>query len=48
MHTMMREDHVRNRLQGDPMRISLDWWAVLAAAVAVVLIKTGLIAGIPW
>ena len=22
------------------MRISLDWWAVLAAAVAVVLIKT--------
>jgi hypothetical protein len=45
---MMREDHVGNRLQGDPMRISLDWWAVLAAAVAVVLIKTGLIAGIPW
>jgi hypothetical protein len=34
--------------QGDPMRISLDWWAVLAAAVAVVLIKTGLVAGIPW
>jgi hypothetical protein len=34
--------------QGDPMRISLDWWALLAAAVAVVLIKTGLVAGIPW
>jgi len=30
------------------MRISLDWWAVLAAATAVVLIKTGLIVGIPW
>jgi hypothetical protein len=30
------------------MRISLDWWAVLAAAVAVILVKTGLIAGIPW
>jgi hypothetical protein len=30
------------------MRLSLDWWAVLAAAVAVILVKTGLIAGIPW
>ena len=30
------------------MRISLDWWAVLAAAIAAILIKAGLIAGIPW
>ena len=30
------------------MRISRDWWAVLAAAAAVVLIKTGLVVGIPW
>ena len=30
------------------MRISLDWWAVLAAGLAVILIKTGLVAGIPW
>jgi len=30
------------------MRISLDWWAVIAAAAAVILIKSGLIAGIPW
>jgi hypothetical protein len=30
------------------MRLSLDWWAVLAAALAVILVKTGLIAGIPW
>jgi hypothetical protein len=30
------------------MRMSLDWWAVLAAAVAVILIKTGLVAGITW
>jgi hypothetical protein len=30
------------------MRVSLDWWAVVAAAVAIILIKTGLIAGIPW
>jgi hypothetical protein len=30
------------------MHISLDWWAVLAAAMAVVLIKTGLVVGIPW
>jgi hypothetical protein len=30
------------------MRLSLDWWAVLAAALAVILVRTGLIAGIPW
>jgi hypothetical protein len=30
------------------MHISLDGWAVLAAAMAVVLIKTGLVVGIPW
>jgi hypothetical protein len=30
------------------VRISLDWWAVLAAAVAVLLIKTGVVSGIPW
>ena len=30
------------------MRISLDWWAVLAAAVAAILIKTGIVTGIPW
>jgi hypothetical protein len=30
------------------MRLSLDWWAVLAAALAVIVIRTGLIAGIPW
>ena len=30
------------------MRLSLDWWAVLAAALAVILVRTGLIGGIPW
>jgi hypothetical protein len=30
------------------MRLSLDWWAVLAAAVAVVLIKTGIVSGVSW
>jgi hypothetical protein len=30
------------------MRLSLDWLAVLAAALAVLLIKSGLVAGIPW
>ena len=30
------------------MRVSLDWWAVIAAAAAIILIKTGLVAGIPW
>jgi hypothetical protein len=31
-----------------PMRLSRDWWAVLAAAAAILLIKSGVIAGIPW
>jgi hypothetical protein len=30
------------------MRMSLDWWAVLAAAAAVLLIKTGVVSRIPW
>jgi hypothetical protein len=30
------------------MRLSLDWLAVLAAALAALLIKTGLVPGIPW
>ena len=29
-------------------RMSRDWWAVLAAAAAVVLIKLGIVARIPW
>jgi hypothetical protein len=30
------------------MRMSRDWWAVLAAAAAVALIKLGLIARVTW
>jgi hypothetical protein len=30
------------------VRISLDWWAVLAAAVAVILVKSGIVGNIPW
>jgi hypothetical protein len=30
------------------VRISRDWWAVLAAAAAVILIKLGVVAHIPW
>ena len=30
------------------MRMSLDWWAVLAAAVAVILVKSGIVGNIPW
>jgi hypothetical protein len=30
------------------MRLSLDWWAVLAAAATALLIKSGLVARIPW
>jgi hypothetical protein len=35
-------------LRGGLVRISLDWLAVLAAAAAVLLIKAGIISGIPW
>ena len=38
----------RLRVLNEFMRISLDWWALLAGAVAVILIKIGLVAGIPW
>jgi hypothetical protein len=30
------------------MRMSRDWWAVLAAGIAVILIKLGVVAHIPW
>jgi hypothetical protein len=31
-----------------PMRMTRDWWAVLLAAVAAVLVKLGLVEGVPW
>jgi hypothetical protein len=30
------------------MGLSRDWWAVLVALAAVILVKLGLLAGIPW
>jgi hypothetical protein len=30
------------------VRLSLDWWAVLTAAAAVLLIKAGIVSGISW
>jgi hypothetical protein len=30
------------------MRMTRDWWAVLLAAIAAVLVKAGLISGVPW
>ena len=30
------------------VRLSLDWWAILAAAAAVLLVKSGLVTGISW
>jgi hypothetical protein len=30
------------------MRFSRDWWAVFAAAAAVILIKLGIVTRIPW
>jgi hypothetical protein len=29
-------------------RISLDWWTVLAALAAAVLVKAGVLPAIPW
>jgi hypothetical protein len=30
------------------MRMSVDWLAVLIAALAVVLVKLGVVEGVPW
>ena len=30
------------------MRMTLDWWAVLLAALAAVLVKLDLLSGVPW
>ncbi len=30
------------------MHMSRDWWAVLIAAMAAVLVKLGVLAGVPW
>lgn len=31
-----------------PRKLSLDWWSVIAALVAALLIKTGAVPRIPW
>jgi hypothetical protein len=33
---------------GTRSRISHDWWAVIAALAAVVLVKAGILPNIPW
>jgi hypothetical protein len=30
------------------MRLSRDWWAVLVAALAMMLVKLGVVAGVAW
>jgi hypothetical protein len=30
------------------MKLSRDWWAVIVAALAVVLVKLGVVAGVSW
>jgi hypothetical protein len=30
------------------MRLARDWWAVLVALAAVILVKLGVLSGIPW
>jgi hypothetical protein len=30
------------------MRMSRDWWAVLLAALATILVKLGVVSGVPW
>jgi hypothetical protein len=39
---------MRYKIAGISMRISRDWWAVLAAAVLVLLLKLGVITRVPW
>ena len=30
------------------VKLSRDWWAVIVAALAVVLVKLGVVTGVPW
>ncbi len=30
------------------MRLSRDWWSVIVAALVVLLVKLGILAGVPW
>jgi hypothetical protein len=30
------------------MTLSRDWWAVIVAVMAAVLVKLGLVVGVPW
>jgi hypothetical protein len=30
------------------VKLSRDWWAVIVAALAVVLVKLSVVAGVPW
>jgi len=30
------------------MKLSRDWWAVIVAATAAILVKLGVVAGVPW
>jgi hypothetical protein len=30
------------------MRMTRDWWAVLLAAIAALLVKLGVVQGVPW
>jgi hypothetical protein len=34
--------------EGFSLRLSLDWWAVIAAFVLVIAVLTGLITSVPW
>jgi hypothetical protein len=36
------------RLEGFSLRLSLDWWAVIAALVLVIAVLIGLIPSVPW
>jgi hypothetical protein len=44
----IRSPAIRSEKDTDDMRLSRDWWAVLIAAFAAVLVKLGIIAGVPW
>jgi hypothetical protein len=49
--TSTKADRSRGRggsMPGARSRISLDWWTVLAAFAAALLVKVGALPAIPW
>jgi len=46
--TDRNRDHGGGSMPDSSKRISLDWWTVLAAFAAALLVKVGVLPAIPW